>query len=108
MEEFLAGKTPFERLLYLGGALWVTAKIIDAITAEHDTVNYSLYRKRQLVYHGIAYEDRLDARLNEHAKDKKFDDCIYDHAKPRHRAAKLERKRILRDRPVYNIQHNSF
>lgn len=107
MEQYLASKTSFERLLIIGGALWVAAKVIDALTTPHDTVNYSLYRKRKLVYHGIAYADRLDSRLYEHEScGKMFDDCVYDEAKPRHKAAGLERKRIAKDRPLYNIQHN--
>ncbi|NOW95071.1 hypothetical protein [Mucilaginibacter sp. SG564] len=57
MEEYLQNKTPFERLLLLGGAIWVGAKILDALTTPHDTVNYALYRRRRLVYHCIAYED---------------------------------------------------
>ncbi len=107
MEQFLQDKTPFERLLILGGAIWLGAKVLDAITTPHDTVNYALYRKKRLVYHGVTYEDRLDMRLDEHEGcGKVFDDCVYDDAKPRRQALSLERKRIRRDKPVYNKHHN--
>lgn len=108
MDQFLRDKTPFERLVIVGGAFWLGAKLLDALFTPHDTVNYKLYHKRRLVYHGIAYEDRLDARLDEHEIcGKVFDDCVYDEAKPRLKAVTLERKRIKRDRPIYNRHHNS-
>jgi len=106
MNQFLAQKTPFERGLIVFGTLWAIAKLIDAFTEDHDTVNYSLHHKKKLVYHGIAFEDRLDARLNEHSRDKVFDDCVYDDPKPRSNAAILERKRIKKDQPKYNKHHN--
>jgi len=107
MQEYLSQKTPFERALILAGAIWAFAKVIETLSFENDTCNYTLYHKRKLVYHGVAYEDRLDARLCEHQLSGKiFDDCVYDYARPRHKALKIERNRIKKDRPKYNIQHN--
>jgi hypothetical protein len=112
MEEFLRDKTPFERLLILGGAFWIGAKILDALITSHDTVNYALYRKKRLVYQGIAYEDRLDARLCEHelgGGGKNFDDCVYDYAKPCHKARQIERSAFNGIIPhiIFNIKLNS-
>ena len=89
------------------GAGYVCASLLDAIFGNsNDTVNYKLKNKGRLVYHGICFEDILDARLNKHANSgKKFDECVYDQAKPRHVASSLEKKRIRRDRPKYNIHH---
>ena len=108
MEKNYAEKTPFEKLVLFAGTVWVAAKIIDAVFPPHDTVNYKLYYKKRLVYHGVTFEDRLDARLCEHeASGKVFDDCVYDDAKPRKRALNIERRKVRRDRPAYNIHHNS-
>jgi hypothetical protein len=74
---------------------------------ENDTLNYTLWCRNKLVYHGICYSDRMDIRLNEHElRGVIFDEYDHDHAEPRDKAIGLERSRIRRDRPKYNIHHN--
>ena len=91
--------------MLLGGAIGLSlASLLDE--EAHDTVNYTLKGKRKRVYHGITYEDRLDARIYEHEfSGKIFDEVIYDYPKPRSKAIELERKKIKRDRPKYNRHH---
>jgi len=99
-------RTPLQ--IFVGRAVLLAAAyaVIDAIINPADTVNYELRHKKRVVYRGITYEDRFDKRMDEHeASDKVFDDCIYDDAKARHRAIKLEKKLIKRDQPKYNIHH---
>lgn len=73
----------------------------------HDTVNYTLWHRKTLVYHGICYADRVEKRLDEHERNGLyFDEYDHDHAKPRENAAKLEKRLIQRDKPKYNYQHN--
>lgn len=78
----------------------------------NNTVNYALLNERrkksnQLVYHGITDENRKIERPKEHIRDgKKFTKVIYDVPKPRKEALKLEKVLIIKDRPLYNIQHN--
>ena len=84
MNEYWMQKTPFERLLLLAGGIYLGAKVIDSLFPPNDTVNYELYNKGILKYHGITYVDRLDNRLAEHeVSGKVFDFCLYDAAKPR-------------------------
>jgi len=73
-----------------------------------DTVNYQLLDKRERVYLGISYEDRIDQRISEHKVcGKEFTQVEFDEPKPRSEALKLEKKLIEQHRPKYNIQHNS-
>jgi hypothetical protein len=98
----------FGKLLAIFGGIYVGAAILDSLTGEeHDTVNYTLWYKGKKVYHGICYADRLEARINEHfSSGKKFDNYTCGSSKPRSRALNLERKKIYRDIPRYNIHHN--
>lgn len=82
--------------------------LADIFGTPNDTVNYELMQDGSLVYHGITYEHRIDRRESEHIKSGKvFDEMIYSSAKPRVDAARIEVKRIKRDKPKYNIQHNN-
>jgi hypothetical protein len=97
------------KLILAGVGLYVAAEILDSLFGEErDTVNYALKSKKGVVlYHGIAYEDRFDFRIDEHERDgKDFHECIYDFPKPRIKARRLEKKLIKQDRPKYNYQHN--
>ena len=98
----------FGKLLAILGGIYVGAKILDGFSGEeHDTINYTLWYRGKKVYHGVCYIDRLEARINEHAlSGKKFDKYTYGTAKPRSRALNVERKKIYRDIPKYNIHHN--
>lgn len=72
-----------------------------------NTVNYILKKGEKTVYHGITYFERLQQRMKEHARNgKDFDSFSFGPSKPRTWALNLEKTRILRDRPVLNIQHN--
>jgi hypothetical protein len=106
-QEISAGEA-VARVLTLLGGLYVAGSILEGLfSSESDTVNYILKYRGRVVYHGICYEDRLDARLNEHRRNGiRYDECVYSEAKPRSRACNLERKRIRRDRTEYNIHHN--
>lgn len=107
----LLGKTEEEKQKLakkgrLLGAGLGTLYYLDTVE-EHDTVNYSLYSRGRLVYHGICYEDRLDQRLCEHRRaGKVFDHCVYDHAKPRLNALDKEERQIRRNRPKHNYHYN--
>lgn len=88
----------------IGAGLGVmTAEIIGS---PNDTVNYELQDKKgNTIYHGIAFEDRLEKRMSEHKRDgKEFTDYDYDGPRPRTDALKLEAKRIKRDQPKLNKQ----
>ena len=98
-------------LLKLGlilGAGYVCLSVIDELIGdEDDTVNYTLFHRGRKVYHGICYEDRVYARLNEHRRrGLRFDDHSVSKAKRRVKAMDLERNRIRRDGTMFNIQHN--
>ncbi len=98
--------SPLEKLLLVGGTLFLAAKLIDEIFSLENTVNYSLKRLGKTVYHGICYEDRLNCRLAAHERNGKiFDECVYDHPVDRETAARIERKRIRRAWPRYNVHH---
>ena len=79
------------------------------IGSPNDTVNYSLFKRKKLVYHGITYKDRLTTRCLEHRKrGLRFDNIIADKPKARIDALLLEKKKIKKHRPIYNIQHNKY
>jgi hypothetical protein len=74
----------------------------------NDTVNYTHFLKGKRVYEGITYADRFNKRMREHkANGKLFTKVIKDLPKPRIEALKLEKARIIKYRPINNIQHNS-
>ena len=80
---------------------------LSKVSEEYDTINYTLWYRNKLVYHGICYDDRLEARLNEHElRGIVFDEYDYDYAKPRSTAIAKERRLIQLDRPKHNIHHN--
>lgn len=97
----------FATILLRAGLVFAGIIILNEIlNVKNDTVNYKLRHRGRIVYHGICYENMLDARMVEHdCSDKRFDEIIYDDAKPRETAARLERKSIRRDRPKYNNHH---
>ncbi|MBE2290230.1 MAG: hypothetical protein IAE95_11790 [Chitinophagaceae bacterium] len=103
----MSGAEVLFRIAATVGATIAVANILDSLFSPKDTVNYKLRHRGKTVYHGVCYEDRLDARIYEHECDGKvFDNCTYDEAKSRAQALEIERKRIRRNRTKYNIQHN--
>lgn len=71
------------------------------------TVNYTLYRGRKRVYEGITYFKRFPKRMQEHRKaGKRFTHVRIGRPRPRKEALSIERKRIKRFRPRYNVLHN--
>ena len=71
-----------------------------------DTRNYRLYKNGRLVYHGITGKGRVNTRMGEHIKSgKKFDSFDFDSPRTRQAALRVEKSRIVADRPKYNIQH---
>jgi hypothetical protein len=89
------------------GAIALGIYVLNQLTKDNDTLNYTLWYRNKLVYHGICYADRLDARLNEHElRGIIFDEHDYDYAKPRAAELIKERKLIQKDCPKYNIHHN--
>jgi len=88
----------------LGGVIGL---IISFLINPRDTVNYILRFRGKRVYDGIAYEDRIDKRISEHAQDGKiFDHVHIDEPNTRERARDLEKKRIRRFKSKYNINGN--
>lgn len=72
-----------------------------------DTVNYTLIYKGRRVYEGICYHDRKQMRRIEHlVSGKKFSSVKFDSPKERTRALNIERMRIRKYKPIYNVQHN--
>lgn len=89
------------------GLITLGVYALSKISEEHDTINYTLWHRNRLVYHGICYADRLESRLNEHElRGILFDEYDHDNAKPRTTAMAKERRLIQRDRPKYNFHHN--
>jgi hypothetical protein len=71
-----------------------------------DTVNYSCFDGKKRVYEGICYEDRKEIRMSEHESNGKvFTHVHFSNTKPRSQALVIEKKRIQRHKPKYNIQH---
>ncbi|MFC0514620.1 hypothetical protein ACFFGT_10425 [Mucilaginibacter angelicae] len=94
-------------LLQLGIAAVGLYAINKLISTSNNTVNYTLWHRNRLVYHGICYADRIQLRLNEHKRHGLiYDEYDHDYAKPREKAALLEKWLIQKDRPRYNYQHN--
>ena len=86
--------------------------VASLIGSPNDTVNYMLlYKKRnktEHVYDGITYEHRIHKRNKEHFKSNKlYTHMIYDKAKPRIEALKLEKSLIIKNNGIYNKQHNT-
>ena len=82
------------------------------IGSSNDTVNYMLLNKKrnktEHVYDGITYMHRIHKRNKEHSKsDKLYTHMIYDKAKPRVEAKKLEKNLIIENKGIYNKQHNT-
>ena len=74
----------------------------------NNTVNYTHYNKGKRVYEGITYAERFDARMVEHkANGKVFTRVVKDSPKPRVEALQLEKQRILKYKPINNVQHNT-
>lgn len=87
----------------IGGLLFSTL-----LSEENDrnTVNYALQKKDKLVYHGITDKERKAKRILEHKYDGKvFDSVVFGSPKTREDAARIEKKRIQRDKPKYNKHH---
>lgn len=98
------------KYIVAGGASGSGSGYLGAVLfgSNNDTVNYRLLKNGQLVYHGITYEDRFVRRGQEHInKGLKFDKVLKDKPKSRLDALLLERKRIKKHRPIYNVQHNN-
>ncbi|MBV7268116.1 hypothetical protein [Winogradskyella luteola] len=72
-----------------------------------NTINYTHFYKGKRVYEGITYADRFQKRMTEHRKNGKiFSRVIKDNPKPRIEALKLEKERIIKYKPINNIQFN--
>ena len=83
--------------------------ITSLIGSPNNTVNYTHFNKGKAVYEGITYADRFDARMAEHrANGRVFTRVKKDNPKPRSEALKLEKERILKYKPINNIQHNTL
>ena len=90
------------------GLFLLGVKVLDSMLEPHDTINYYLKYRGRIVYHGICYEDRFDARMREHSRKGRiiYDECMYGSPTTRNQALTIERKRIDRDCPKYNNHHN--
>ena len=90
-------------------ALWIIGGLVLLYLAVNKffcTVNYTLKRGKKVVYHGITKKYRINQRELEHIKKgKKFTLMEYEDALPRIWALYIEKNRIKRDKPIYNIQH---
>jgi hypothetical protein len=97
-------------LIVIGGMLlggWMGGEISDSFSEPADTVNYTLYHKGRRVYEGICYHDRKSSRLFEHVcAGKKFTTWKFGAPITRSSALEIERKRIKKYQPFYNIHHN--
>jgi hypothetical protein len=82
------------------------------IGSPNNTVNYKLLNKKrnktEHVYDGITYEHRIRKRNIEHSKSGKiYTHMVYGKAKPRVEALRLEKSLIIKNKGIYNKQHNS-
>jgi hypothetical protein len=83
------------------------AVVAEIFGEPNDTVNYTCYQGKKLVYHGITYKDRVKKREFEHKRNgKKFNRIEFDDPKPRSEARLHEMKTIRKFKPKYNIHHN--
>jgi hypothetical protein len=95
----------FLKTVFTGLLIYAVKELVSP-SEQSDTVNYQLFWKGRIVYEGIAYADRIMARIGEHERsDKVFDEYDFDYSKPRSKALDLEFRRIQRNRPKYNICH---
>lgn len=100
------GKDPVKGALGWGTLSFLGSDLLFGDLEEEDTVNYVLRNNGRIVYHGIAFEDRIENRIAEHRLDGKvFDNFSYGKPKAREMAEQLEKKRIKRDKPKYNKHH---
>lgn len=106
------GETEEEKQEFARRGRWIGGVGSFGLTFAFDnpknTVNYTLKNKGNRVYDGITKEYRLNTRTSEHKTSGKiFDEVRFDAPKTRANAENLERYRIRRFKPKYNIQHNS-
>ena len=91
----------------IGGAA-CSYGLVTLFGSPNNTVNYELFKGNKRVYHGIAFEERVDPRKSEHLRSgKEFTKMICDKPKPRIEAMILEKSLIKKHKPMYNIQHNN-
>jgi len=105
-------QNPEEKKRYAINGMWVgglgTLFIIFLMEQRQNTLNYILKHNGIRVYDGITNQSRLNKRIYEHqASGKVFNEVVCDLAKPRIDALTLEKYRITRYKPKYNVQHNS-
>ena len=88
----------------VGGILGM--RIQRLFEAPRNTVNYTLYRGRKRVYEGVTYFRRLPKRLDEHRQSgKRFSRVLTGKPTTRKRALAIEKKRIHKYKPRYNVAH---
>jgi hypothetical protein len=63
------------KVALFGLAIWGVDKIINY--EPKDTVNYRLIHRGKIVYEGICFGDRINARINEHKKGGKISIITY-------------------------------
>lgn len=99
-----------DRLLYTLAGM-VGGNLLGELTSglvpeQKDTRNYNCYQGNKLVYTGICYNHRRDIRMYEHERSsKQFTHVKFGPARTRSTAILIERQRIIRMKPIYNIQH---
>lgn len=106
------GKTEEEKQKFARKGRWIgglgSFGLTFAFDKPKDMINYTLKKNGKRVYDGISKKYRLNTRVNEHeASGKFFNEVVYDTPKTILEAQKLEKYRIKRFKPKYNIQHNS-
>jgi hypothetical protein len=105
------GNTEEEKKRYSSNLRWVgglsALGISLATMPKKDAVNYIFYQGDKRVYDGITTVDRMKIRPKEHIRGgKKFTKVCYSAPKTRNEALALERYRIKRFKPDFNIHHN--
>jgi len=106
------GETEEEKQEFARRGRWIgglsTFGLTFAFDNPQETVNYTLKHNGKRVYDGISKDYRFNTRVSEHKSSGKiFNEVVYDAPKTRLEAENLERYRIKRFKPKYNIQHNS-
>lgn len=106
------GETEEEKQEFAHRGRWIgglsTFGITFAFDNPQENVNYTLKHNGKRVYDGISKDYRFNTRVSEHKSSGKiFNEVVYDAPKTRLEAENLERYRIKRFKPKYNIQHNS-